>query len=77
MFIVKDMEKNSLDNRKTIVKENIEIIRLQRSLKQQAVKIAALQAEIKNSEANQTILKDELEKARKESGKTMDEFNNE
>ncbi|EEB16104.1 Keratin, type II cytoskeletal, putative [Pediculus humanus corporis] len=66
-----DMEKNSLDNRKTIVKENIEIIRLQRSLKQQAVKIAALQAEIKNSEANQTILKDELEKARKESDEAL------
>lgn len=63
------MERNCLDGRKTKVTENIELIRLQRSLKQQAVQIAALQAQVKNSENNQKLLKQELIRAQDENGK--------
>ncbi|KAK6630536.1 hypothetical protein RUM43_014521 [Polyplax serrata] len=62
-FLQQDIERNSLDSRKTKVTENIELIRLQRSLKQQSIQIAALQAQVKSAKINQRMLKEELGKA--------------
>lgn len=58
-------------DRKTKVTENIKLIRLQRSLKQQAVQIATLQALIKSSNENQKALKEELCRANNENGNNM------
>lgn len=64
-----ELERSCLDNQRSKVTENIELIRLQRSLKQQAIQIAALQAQIKNAENNQKVLRDDLAKAHRENGK--------
>lgn len=51
--------------------ENIELIRLQRSLKQQSIQIAALQAQVKSAKINQRMLKEELRKAHSDNGTSM------
>ena len=65
---MKDLEKSCLDNQRNKVSENIELIRLQRVLKQQSIQIASLQSQIKNAENNQKSLREDLAKAHRENG---------